>query len=55
MSENELFSTRQVELNWIECITNYFSRCVDAIVTSCKLFGLTFQPTLPLDSCHMSK
>lgn len=42
MSENELFHTRQLELNWIECITNYFSPCVDAIVTSSKLLGLTF-------------
>ena len=42
MSEKELFHTRQPELNWIECITNYFSRCVDAIVTSSKLLGLTF-------------
>ena len=39
MWENELFHTRQPELNWIECITNY---CVDAIVTSSKLLGLTF-------------
>ena len=42
MSENELFHTRQPELNWIECITNYFSPCVDAIVISSKLLGLTF-------------